>query len=72
MYKLPLSEDFIREPGYDPNLGMFQNIPHNDPLRILVRIYIVKVREFAVYEKHLLTHPLSSSLSLLNCTNLSF
>lgn len=47
MYKLPLSEDFVREPGYDPNLGMFQNIPHNDPLRILVRVYIVKVREFA-------------------------
>ncbi|KAI5610946.1 otoferlin isoform X12 [Silurus asotus] len=42
MYKLPLSEEITKEPGFDPNLGMFQNIPNNDPLSVLVRVYIVK------------------------------
>ncbi|XP_046692786.1 otoferlin isoform X3 [Silurus meridionalis] len=42
MYKLPLSEEITKEPGFDPNLGMFQNIPNNDPLSVLVRVYVVK------------------------------
>ncbi|KAK3542372.1 hypothetical protein QTP86_025854 [Hemibagrus guttatus] len=42
VYKLPLSEEITKEPGFDPNMGMFQNIPHNDPLNVLVRIYIVR------------------------------
>ncbi|MCI4389544.1 hypothetical protein PGIGA_G00099320 [Pangasianodon gigas] len=42
VYKLPLSEEITKEPGFDPNMGMFQNIPHNDPINVLVRIYIVR------------------------------
>lgn len=46
MYKLPLSEEITREAGYDPNMGMFQSIPHNDPINVLVRIYVVRVGAF--------------------------
>ncbi|KAG7261737.1 hypothetical protein CRUP_023724 [Coryphaenoides rupestris] len=35
MYKVPLTDDVSREPGFDPSMGMFQNIPHNDPINIL-------------------------------------
>ncbi|XP_017311712.1 otoferlin isoform X2 [Ictalurus punctatus] len=42
VYKLPLSEEITKEPGFDPNMGMFQNIPNNDPISVLVRIYIVR------------------------------
>uniref|UniRef100_A0A673XLT2 Otoferlin n=1 Tax=Salmo trutta TaxID=8032 RepID=A0A673XLT2_SALTR len=40
MYKLPLSEEITREVGFDPNMGMFQSIPHNDPINVLVRIFV--------------------------------
>jgi len=43
MYKLPLSEEITREAGFDPNMGMFQSIPHNDPINVLVRVYVVRV-----------------------------
>lgn len=43
MYKLPLSEEITREAGFDPTMGMFQNIPHNDPVNVLVRVYVVRV-----------------------------
>lgn len=43
MYKLPLSEEITRDAGFDPNMGMFQSIPHNDPINVLVRIYVVRV-----------------------------
>lgn len=43
MYKLPLSEDITRDAGFDPNMGMFQSIPHNDPINVLVRVYVVRV-----------------------------
>ena len=43
MYKLPLSEEVTREAGFDPNMGMFQSIPHNDPIGVLVRVYVVRV-----------------------------
>lgn len=43
MYKLPLSEEITREAGFDPTMGMFQNIPHNDPINVLVRVYVVRV-----------------------------
>ncbi len=46
MYKLPLSEEITREAGFDPNMGMFQSIPHNDPINVLIRIYVIKVSEF--------------------------
>uniref|UniRef100_A0A3P9KTT7 Otoferlin n=1 Tax=Oryzias latipes TaxID=8090 RepID=A0A3P9KTT7_ORYLA len=45
MYKLPLSEEITREAGYDPNMGMFQSIPHNDPINVLVRIYVVRATD---------------------------
>lgn len=43
MYKVPLPEDISREAGYDPTYGMFQGIPSNDPINVLVRIYVVRV-----------------------------
>ncbi|XP_067338552.1 otoferlin isoform X4 [Channa argus] len=45
MYKLPLSEEITREAGFDPNMGMFQNIPHNDPINVLVRVYVVRATD---------------------------
>lgn len=52
MYKLPLSEEVTRESGFDPNMGMFQNIPHNDPINVLVRVYVVRVRKYTIPGKH--------------------
>lgn len=45
MYKLPLSEEITRDAGFDPNMGMFQSIPHNDPISVLVRVYVVRVSD---------------------------
>ncbi|XP_052391066.1 otoferlin-like isoform X5 [Carassius gibelio] len=45
MYKLPLSEEIAREAGFDPNMGMFQSIPHNDPINVLIRIYIIRATD---------------------------
>ncbi|XP_061094120.1 otoferlin-like [Conger conger] len=45
MYKVPLADDITREPGYDPTMGMFQSIPHNDPINILVRVYVVRATD---------------------------
>uniref|UniRef100_A0A8C6LUH1 Otoferlin a n=1 Tax=Nothobranchius furzeri TaxID=105023 RepID=A0A8C6LUH1_NOTFU len=45
MYKLPLSQEITREAGFDPNMGMFQSIPHNDPINILVRVYVVRATD---------------------------
>uniref|UniRef100_A0A4W5L2Q6 Otoferlin a n=1 Tax=Hucho hucho TaxID=62062 RepID=A0A4W5L2Q6_9TELE len=45
MYKLPLSEEITREAGFDPNMGMFQSIPHNDPINVLVRIFVVRATD---------------------------
>ncbi|CAG03622.1 unnamed protein product, partial [Tetraodon nigroviridis] len=45
MYKLPLSEDVTRDAGFDPNMGMFQSIPHNDPINVLVRVYVVRATD---------------------------
>lgn len=44
VYKVPLPEDISREAGYDPTFGMFQGIPSNDPINVLVRVYVVRVR----------------------------
>lgn len=49
MYKLPLSEEITREAGFDPNMGMFQSIPHNDPINVLVRVYVVRVGYLLTY-----------------------
>ncbi|NXD46338.1 OTOF protein, partial [Copsychus sechellarum] len=43
VYKVPLPEDITKEAGYDPTFGMFQGIPSNDPINVLVRVYIVRV-----------------------------
>ncbi|XP_069576232.1 otoferlin isoform X1 [Brachyistius frenatus] len=45
MYKLPLSEEITKEAGFDPNMGMFQSIPHNDPINVLVRIFVVRATD---------------------------
>lgn len=44
VYKVPLPDDITKEAGYDPTFGMFQGIPSNDPINVLVRVYIVRVR----------------------------
>lgn len=48
MYKLPLSEEITREAGFDPSMGMFQSIPHNDPINVLVRVYVVRVSQLSL------------------------
>ncbi|XP_068610034.1 otoferlin [Brachionichthys hirsutus] len=45
MYKLPLSDEVTRDAGFDPNMGMFQSIPHNDPINVLVRVYVVRATD---------------------------
>uniref|UniRef100_A0A8C7MCD3 Otoferlin n=1 Tax=Oncorhynchus kisutch TaxID=8019 RepID=A0A8C7MCD3_ONCKI len=45
MYKLPLTEEITREAGFDPNMGMFQSIPHNDPINVLVRVFVVRATD---------------------------
>lgn len=42
MYKV--SDDLSRDVSFDSTMGMFQNIPHNDPINVLVRIYVIRVR----------------------------
>ncbi|XP_076013626.1 otoferlin-like [Genypterus blacodes] len=43
MYKV--SDDASREMNFDSNMGMFQNIPHNDPINVLVRIYVIRATD---------------------------
>lgn len=31
--------------GFDPQYGFFQGLPSNDPIRVLVRVYIVKAND---------------------------
>ncbi|CAB3259049.1 unnamed protein product [Arctia plantaginis] len=31
--------------GFDPNYGFFQGVPNNDPIHVLVRVYIVKATD---------------------------
>ncbi|XP_066450545.1 otoferlin isoform X3 [Eleutherodactylus coqui] len=45
VYKVPLSDDITKEAGYDPNYGMFQGIPNNDPINVLVRVYVVRATD---------------------------
>ena len=44
VYKIPPHEEVIRDMSYDPQVGMFQAIPSNDPIAVLVRVYVVRVR----------------------------
>lgn len=41
MYKV--SDELPRD--FDSNMGMFQNIPHNDPIIVLVRVYVIRVSQ---------------------------
>ncbi|XP_004839201.1 otoferlin isoform X4 [Heterocephalus glaber] len=45
VYKVPLPEDISREAGYDPTFGMFQGIPSNDSINVLVRVYVVRATD---------------------------
>ncbi|MBN3273822.1 OTOF protein, partial [Polyodon spathula] len=45
VYKVPLPEDVTKEVGFDPNFGMFQGIPNNDPVNVLVRVYVVRATD---------------------------
>ncbi|XP_063278910.1 otoferlin isoform X1 [Prinia subflava] len=45
VYKVPLPDDVTKEAGYDPTFGMFQGIPSNDPINVLVRVYIVRATD---------------------------
>lgn len=44
VYKWPLPKDIedYTIMGFDPQFGFFQGLPSNDPIRVLVRVYIVK------------------------------
>ncbi|NWS22876.1 OTOF protein, partial [Pachyramphus minor] len=42
---MPLPEDVAKEAGYEPGLGMFQGIPSNDPVNVLVRVYVVRATD---------------------------
>lgn len=42
VYKLPLSLDIEDPVGGDPQFGMFQGLPSNEPIHVLVRVYVVK------------------------------
>ncbi|CAH1119596.1 unnamed protein product [Phaedon cochleariae] len=44
VYKWPLPKDIEDKTvmGFDPQFGYFQGLPSNDPIRVLVRVYIVK------------------------------
>ena len=45
IYKIPLPPDIEDRTitGADPRFGLFQGLPSNDPVKVLVRVYIVKV-----------------------------
>ncbi|KAL6477595.1 hypothetical protein MHYP_G00134300 [Metynnis hypsauchen] len=45
MYKVPTSDEMSREMGIDSNMGLFQNIPHNDPINVLVRVYVIRATD---------------------------
>ena len=45
IYKIPLPPDIEDSTimGGDPQYGLFQGLPNNDPIHVLVRIYLIKV-----------------------------
>ncbi|XP_050515061.1 otoferlin-like [Diabrotica virgifera virgifera] len=47
VYKWPLPKDIEDKTimGFDPQFGLFQGLPSNDPIRVLVRVYIVKAND---------------------------
>ncbi|KAK6179510.1 hypothetical protein SNE40_011846 [Patella caerulea] len=47
IYKIPLPPDLedTTVTGGDPQYGLFQGLPSNDPLKVLVRVYVVKAND---------------------------
>ncbi|XP_050432533.1 otoferlin-like isoform X3 [Adelges cooleyi] len=47
VYKWPLPRDIEDHTimGFDPQFGFFQGLPSNDPIHVLVRVYIVKAND---------------------------
>lgn len=47
VYKWPLPKDIEDHTimGFDPQYGFFQGLPSNDPIHVLVRVYIVKAND---------------------------
>ncbi|XP_047105001.1 otoferlin-like [Schistocerca piceifrons] len=47
VYKWPLPKDIEDHTimGFDPQYGFFQGLPSNDPIHVLVRVYIVKATD---------------------------
>ncbi|XP_076628524.1 otoferlin isoform X2 [Colletes latitarsis] len=47
VYKWPLPKDLIDYTvmGFDPQYGFFQGVPSNEPIHVLVRVYIVKAND---------------------------
>ncbi|XP_067008818.2 otoferlin [Anabrus simplex] len=44
VYKWPLPKDIEDHTimGFDPQYGLFQGLPHNEPIHVLVRVYVVR------------------------------
>ncbi|ESO89647.1 hypothetical protein LOTGIDRAFT_125029, partial [Lottia gigantea] len=47
IYKIPLPSDLedTTITGGDPQYGLFQGLPSNDPIKVLVRVYVVKAND---------------------------
>ncbi|XP_072153878.1 otoferlin [Bemisia tabaci] len=47
VYKWPLPKDIEDHTimGFDPQYGFFQGLPSNDPIHVLVRVYIIKAND---------------------------
>jgi hypothetical protein len=47
VYKWPLPKDIEDHTimGFDPQYGFFQGVPSNDPIHVLVRVYVVKAND---------------------------
>ncbi|CAN8001099.1 unnamed protein product, partial [Ixodes hexagonus] len=47
VYKFPLPKDIQEHTitGADPQYGLFQGLPSNDPIHVLIRVYVVKATD---------------------------
>lgn len=47
MYRKPLPKDIADHTimGFDPQYGLFQGVPSNEPIHVLVRVYIIKAND---------------------------
>lgn len=65
MYKV--SDDMPRDMNFDSNMGMFNNIPSNDPINVLVRIYVIRV-SYVLCCEYLFQYPGKRSFSSFECS----